>query len=126
RFLEFFAQELPNAVTGAPTEVCVGPIEYRGQAAMQRDIANFKAALRDVQVEEAFLPVVAPASTAYNGINEFYPSEREYVYAIADALKQEYRAIYEAGLLVQVDDAVLANMYDHLVQTSPEHYRQWA
>jgi len=125
RFPEFFAREMPNAVTGAPTEVCVGPIEYRGQAAMRRDIENFKDALAEVQVTEAFLPVVAPASTAYNGINEYYPSEEAYVYAIADALKHEYRAILDAGLLVQVDDAVLANMYDHLVQTSPEHYRTW-
>ena len=126
RFPEFFAKEMPNAISGAPTEVCVGPIEYRGQAAMRRDIENFKDALKDVQVTEAFLPVVAPASTAYNGINEYYPSEKEYVYAIADALKHEYKAILDAGLLVQVDDAVLANMYDHLVQTSPEHYRKWA
>jgi 5-methyltetrahydropteroyltriglutamate--homocysteine methyltransferase len=117
---------MPNAITGAPAEVCVGPIAYRGQTAMQRDIDNFKAALQDVQVTEAFLPVVAPASTAYNGINEYYPSEREYVYAIADALRQEYQAIVGAGLLVQVDDAVLANMYDHLVQSSPERYRAWA
>jgi 5-methyltetrahydropteroyltriglutamate--homocysteine methyltransferase len=125
RFPEFFAREMPNALTGAPTEVCVAPIEYTGQAAMQRDISNFTAALREVQVAEAFLPVVAPASTAYNGINEYYPNEHEYVYAIADALRQEYRAILDAGMLVQVDDAVLANMYDHLVQTSPEHYRAW-
>ena len=125
RFPEFFAGEMPNALTGAPTEVCVGPIEYTGQAAMQRDITNFTDALREVQVAEAFLPVVAPASTAYNGINEYYPSERAYVYAIADALKHEYKSILDAGLLVQVDDAVLANMYDHLVQTSPEHYRKW-
>ena len=125
RFPEFFAKEMPNAITGAPTEVCVGPIEYRGQAAMRRDIENFQDALKEVEVTEAFLPVVAPASTAYNGVNEYYPSESEYVYAIADALKHEYQAILEAGLLVQVDDAVLANMYDHLVQTSPEHYRKW-
>ncbi|HEV7663102.1 MAG TPA: cobalamin-independent methionine synthase II family protein [Chloroflexota bacterium] len=126
RFPEFFAQEMPNASKGAPTEVCVGPITYTGGAAMQRDIRNFTAALAEVDVEEAFLPVVAPASTAYNGINEYYASEREYVYAIADALRTEYHAIVDAGLLVQVDDAVLANMYDHLVQTSPQHYRQWA
>src|SRR5215207_9626784 len=126
RFPEFFAKEMPNALSGSPTEVCVGPITYQGAAAMQRDITNFKDALKDVKVEEAFLPVVAPASTAYNGINEYYPNEKEYIYAIADALRQEYHAIVDAGLLVQVDDAVLANMYDHLVQTSPEHYRQWA
>jgi 5-methyltetrahydropteroyltriglutamate--homocysteine methyltransferase len=126
RFPEFFAQEMPNALTGSPTEVCVGPITYTGSAAIRRDIDNFTAALDGVQVEDAFLPVVAPASTAYNGINEYYPNEREYVYAIAEALKTEYHAIVDAGLLVQVDDAVLANMYDYLVQTSPEHYRQWA
>jgi 5-methyltetrahydropteroyltriglutamate--homocysteine methyltransferase len=126
RFAEFFAKEMPGAVTGAPAEVCVGPIRYTDQVSIYRDVANLKAALAAVQVEEAFLTVVAPASTAYNGINEYYPSEREYVYAIAEALKAEYHAVYNAGLLVQVDDAVLANMYDHLVQKSPEHYRKWA
>jgi 5-methyltetrahydropteroyltriglutamate--homocysteine methyltransferase len=126
RFPEFFAKEMPNAINGAPTEVCVGPITYTGTAAMQRDITNFKDALGEVSVEEAFLPVVAPASTAYNGINEYYPNEHDYVFAVAEALRAEYRAILDAGLLVQVDDAVLANMYDHLVQTSPEHYREWA
>jgi 5-methyltetrahydropteroyltriglutamate--homocysteine methyltransferase len=126
RFADFFAKEMPGAVTGAPAEVCVGPIRYTDRVSIYRDVANLKAALASVQVEEAFLTVVAPASTAYNGINEYYPSEREYVYAIAEALKEEYHAVYQAGLLVQVDDAVLANMYDHLVQKSPEHYRKWA
>ena len=77
--------------------VCSGPIGY-DDTQIKRDISNFKAALDQVDVAEAFMPVVAPASTAYNGINEYYPSEREYVFAIADALKQEYRAIYEAGI----------------------------
>jgi 5-methyltetrahydropteroyltriglutamate--homocysteine methyltransferase len=126
RFPDFFATEMPDALQGAPTEVCVGPIVYRGQASMQRDIDNFDSALKAAGVAEGFLPVVAPASTAYNGVNDYYPSDKDYVYAIADALRQEYRAIADAGLLVQVDDAVLANMYDHLVQTSPEHYRTWA
>src|SRR4029450_8872200 len=75
---------------------------------------------------EVFSTTVAPASTAYNGINEYYPSDKEYVYAIADALKQEYQAIYDAGFLVQVDDAVLANMYDYLVSKDPEEYKRWA
>jgi 5-methyltetrahydropteroyltriglutamate--homocysteine methyltransferase len=126
RFAEFFAQEMPGVVTGGAAEVCVGPITYRDRASIDRDVANLKAALAGVGVQEAFFTVVAPASTAYNGINEYYPSEREYVYAIADALKEEYRAVFDAGLLVQVDDAVLANMYDHLVRTSPERYREWA
>jgi len=93
---------------------------------MRRAIANFQEALKGVKVEEAFLTAVAPASTAYDGVNEFYPSDKDYVFALAEALRQEYLEIYNAGLLLQVDDAVLANMYDHLVQQSPERYREWA
>jgi len=109
-----------------PTEVCVGPIKYADRSSMDRDIRNLKDALKSVQVEEAFLPVVAPASAVFNGDNQFYATEKEYVYAVAEALREEYRAIYEAGLIVQADDAVLANMYDYYVQQSPEKYRQWA
>jgi 5-methyltetrahydropteroyltriglutamate--homocysteine methyltransferase len=126
RFPEVMAAEFPWMSKGVPTEACVGPIKYRDHASIDRDIANLKAALPAVNVEEAFLPVVAPASSAYDGVNEYYPTEKEYVYAIADALREEYRAIYESGLLVQIDDAVLANMYDHYVEQSPEKYRQWA
>jgi 5-methyltetrahydropteroyltriglutamate--homocysteine methyltransferase len=126
RFPEVMAAEFPWMSNGVPTEACVGPIKYRDHISIDRDIANLKAALRAVNVEEAFLPVVAPASSAYDGVNEYYPTEKEYVYAIADALREEYRAIYESGMLVQIDDAVLANMYDHYVEQSPEKYRQWA
>ncbi len=126
RFAESIFQDFPGLAAGTRTEACVGPIKYLDHAPIDRAVANFKAALQGVQVEEAFLTAVAPASTAYDGVNEYYSSEHDYVYAIADALREEYRAIYEAGLLLQVDDAVLANMYDHLVQQSPEKYREWA
>jgi 5-methyltetrahydropteroyltriglutamate--homocysteine methyltransferase len=124
RFADFFAKEMPNASTGSPTEVCVGPITYQGQALIQRDLNNLRSAMPENT--EAFFTAVAPASTGYNARNEYYSSDREYVYAISDALKQEYHAIIDAGLLLQVDDAVLANMYDYLVQQSPEKYREWA
>ena len=126
RFPDVMAAEFPWMASGVPTEACVGPIKYRDHKAINRDIGNLQAALESVSVEEAFLPVVAPASSAYDGVNEYYPTEKEYVYAIADALREEYRAIYDSGLLLQIDDAVLANMYDHLVEKSPENYRQWA
>ncbi len=126
RFAESIFQDFPRLANGTITEACVGPIHYLDHSPIDRAIANFKAALLEVKVEEAFLTAVAPASTAYDGVNEYYPSEHDYVYAIADALREEYRAIYDAGLLLQVDDAVLANMYDHLVQESPERYREWA
>jgi 5-methyltetrahydropteroyltriglutamate--homocysteine methyltransferase len=75
---------------------------------------------------EGFLTAVAPASTGYDAENEYYENERDYVFAIADALREEYLEIYNSGLVLQVDDAVLANMYDHLMQQSPQRYREWA
>jgi 5-methyltetrahydropteroyltriglutamate--homocysteine methyltransferase len=126
RFGEVIAREMPTVLTGRPTEACVSPIEYRDHTAIRRAITNFQEALKGVKVEEAFLTAVAPASTAYDGVNEFYPSDKDYIFALAEALRQEYLEIHNAGLLLQVDDAVLANMYDHLVQRSPERYREWA
>ena len=126
RFREAIFQDLPRLAAGVPTEACVGPIAYRDREPISRNIENFQAALSTVSVEEGFLTAVAPASTAYDGINEYYSTEKEYIYAIADALREEYMAIYKAGILLQVDDAVLANMYDDLVQTSPQRYREWA
>jgi 5-methyltetrahydropteroyltriglutamate--homocysteine methyltransferase len=126
RFRDFIAQELPHVLTGSPTEACTAPIKYKDTRAIDQAIDNLKTALRSVQVVDAFMTAVAPASTAYDGINEFYPSERDYVFAIADALRAEYMQIYKAGLVLQVDDAVLANMYDALTQKSPERYREWA
>jgi 5-methyltetrahydropteroyltriglutamate--homocysteine methyltransferase len=126
RFKEFLAESFPRAIQGTPTEACVGAIEYNDYAPVRLALDALKNALKGVQVQEAFMTAVAPASTAYDGVNEFYGSEREYIFAIANALRQEYLEIHNAGFLVQVDDAVLANMYDHLVQKSPQHYRKWA
>ena len=126
RFADFFAREMPRAIDGMPAEVCIGPIAYRGRAEIARAIADLRAATAGLDSGEVFMTAVAPASTAYNGANEYYGSDREYIFAIAEALREEYLAVYEAGLLLQVDDAVLANMYDSLVQKSPARYREWA
>jgi 5-methyltetrahydropteroyltriglutamate--homocysteine methyltransferase len=126
RFSEYLAKEFPLSQTGVPTQACIGPIRYVDRASIRRALDNLTRALEGVTVEEAFMTAVAPASTAYDGVNEFYPTEQDYVFAIADALHEEYQAIYEAGIVVQVDDAVLANMYDALTQKNPERYREWA
>jgi 5-methyltetrahydropteroyltriglutamate--homocysteine methyltransferase len=126
RFAEFFAEAFPRGVHGAPTEACVAPIRYRGHDALRQAIENLTQALPAPPAQEAFLTTVAPGSTAYDGVNEFYSSEREYLFAIADALREEYLAIHGAGLLVQVDDPVLANMYDALTAHGPQRYREWA
>jgi 5-methyltetrahydropteroyltriglutamate--homocysteine methyltransferase len=126
RFAEFMAEEFPRGVQGSPADACVGPIAYKDRRSIRRDADNLKAGLASVPVVEGFLTAVAPASVGYDSINEYYAHERDYVFAIASALREEYLAVFDSGLILQVDDAVLANMYDELVQQSPEHYRQWA
>jgi 5-methyltetrahydropteroyltriglutamate--homocysteine methyltransferase len=108
------------------TWVVTGPIKYTGQAAIQRDIANLKAALQGKGVK-GFLPVVAPASVAPNRKDEFYKSPEDALFAIAEALNVEYKAVVDAGLYVQVDDAFLASSYDLMVPPGTlKDYRKWA
>ena len=107
--------------------VCSGPIRYCGQDQIQRDIANLKAAAAEVDAVDAFLPVVAPASALPEAHNEYYPDERSLVFAVAEALREEYRAIVDAGLIVQIDDAFLPYMYERLVPPmTMAQYREWA
>ncbi len=126
RFAEFMAAEFKRGSVGTPGHACTGPITYRGHASVRRDLDNLKAAAAAAAVEEAFFTAVAPASVGYDAANEHYSSEREYVFAIAKAMREEYLEVHRAGLVLQVDDAVLANMYDHLVEQSPQRYREWA
>jgi 5-methyltetrahydropteroyltriglutamate--homocysteine methyltransferase len=110
--------QLAPPVPQKPTVLeCVGPITYTGQALVKRDIDNFRAGLSGLDVEEAFLPVAAPLSAQGVKVNRFYPSEDTYIAAIADALREEYRAIYNAGFLIQLDDAFLTSEYDRLLAT---------
>jgi 5-methyltetrahydropteroyltriglutamate--homocysteine methyltransferase len=127
RFAEFYAElDAKDAPATQSQAVCVGPIAYTGQAALQRDIANLKAALAHVNVAEAFLPVAAPASVIPDRKNEHYPSEDACLQAIAEAMRTEYRMIVDAGLLVQLDDARTAVTFDRMVPpASFDDYRRW-
>ena len=121
-------EKQPVESSGGPTVwLCTGPIEYEETSAIERDIANLKAARDQVDVEDAFLPVVAPASV-YWLHNRYYATDEEFVFAVADALRNEYRAIVDSGLLLQVDDAVLVHEYDSILSLggSVEDYRRWA
>jgi 5-methyltetrahydropteroyltriglutamate--homocysteine methyltransferase len=107
--------------------VITAPIRYIGHQALQRDIANLKAAMKEAGTQHGFLPVVAPASVVPARKDEHYRSEEEALFAIAEALSEEYRAIVDAGLTVQVDDAFLASSYDVMVPPrSLANYRKWA
>ena len=127
KFAEFYAEL--DAREGAATtmdSVCVGPISYTGQAELQRDIDNFKAALKKVQVEEAFLPVAAPASVIPDRRNEYYKSDEECLHAIGAAMRTEYKMIVDAGFVLQLDDARAAVSYDRMVPpASFDDYRKW-
>ena len=132
RFPEFYAEldaaSGPPATAGATADeaVCVAPITYTGQAEIQRDIANFKAALEAAGMVEGFLPVAAPASVIPDRRNEYYKSDADCLHAIADAMRVEYRAIIDAGLLLQLDDARLAVTYDRMVPPGKfDDYRRW-
>jgi len=126
RFAEFMKAEFPRGAVGTSGHACVNAIEYRGHASVRRDLDNLKAAAATAKPEDVFFTAVAPASVGYDAANEHYANERDYVFAIADAMRQEYLEIHKAGVVLQVDDAVLANMYDHLVSQSPQKYREWA
>jgi 5-methyltetrahydropteroyltriglutamate--homocysteine methyltransferase len=126
RFKEFMEAEYPRGASGVPGHACIGSIAYRGHDQIRRNVRDLKTALEAVGGVEGFLTAVAPASTGYDAVNEFYSDDRAYVFAIAEALREEYLEIVNAGLVLQVDDAVLANMYDELVRESPARYLEWA
>jgi len=132
RFADFY-KEL-DAVDGPPAAVnasagvavCTGPVKYTGQAELQRDIDNFKAALAKAGAKQGFLPVAAPASVIPDRVNEHYKSEEDLLVAIAEAMRTEYKAIVDAGLYVQLDDARLAVTYDRMVPPkSFGEYKSW-
>jgi 5-methyltetrahydropteroyltriglutamate--homocysteine methyltransferase len=123
RFADFFKTSGMSQL-GSRRHVCVGPIQYIGKPAMQRDVDNLVHALQGVQVEGAFLPVVSPTSISVDHTNEYYPSHEAYLEALADALHEEYRTITDAGLTVQLDDAILTHFYDRM-QTEGRDYRKW-
>jgi 5-methyltetrahydropteroyltriglutamate--homocysteine methyltransferase len=127
RFAEFYAElDEREGVATTAESVCVGPITYSNPAELARDIANFKAALKRVKVEEAFLPVAAPASVIPDRRNEYYASDEECLVAIAEAMRTEYRTIVDAGFLLQLDDARTAVTYDRMVPpASFQDYRSW-
>jgi 5-methyltetrahydropteroyltriglutamate--homocysteine methyltransferase len=114
-FPEYYEQYFKNAMMGGSIlpivpVVCTGPVKYRGEALVQTDIANVKAAAKAAGVPDTqvFLPATAPSGV---GINEYYKTDEEYFHALATELSKEYKAIVDAGILVQVDDPFLPDIF---------------
>ncbi len=112
-FPEYYEKYFREAMMGgavAPVVplVCTGPVKYRGGDALKRDIDNLKAAAASAKAPGAFMPAVAPSGV---GTNEYYKSEEEFFHAVGAALATEYKAIVDSGLLLQVDDPFLCDVF---------------
>jgi 5-methyltetrahydropteroyltriglutamate--homocysteine methyltransferase len=122
-FPEFYAQSA--AGSRGIRMVCTGPVTYKGYELVQRDIANLKAAIGSAKVE-AFIPAISPANIEDWMRNAYYDKPEDYLFAIADAMREEYKAIVEAGFLLQIDDPRLVSYYLVNPKASIAECRKWA
>ncbi len=107
-YAEYFARVMMGgAIVKMAPMYCVGPVSYKGEAALARDLDNLRDALSGVDCHDAFVPAVSPAGVGYNA---YYETEEEYAGAVADALRTEYLAIVDAGFLLQIDDPFLCDI----------------
>jgi 5-methyltetrahydropteroyltriglutamate--homocysteine methyltransferase len=105
---------------------CTGPITYRGHSELKTDLDNLKAALKGVTVADVFVPSISPSNVEDWNRNDFYNSPEDYLFAIADAMREEYKAIVAAGFLVQIDDPQLVTHYMVNPTATIEQCRKWA
>jgi 5-methyltetrahydropteroyltriglutamate--homocysteine methyltransferase len=127
-FPGYFAKGLGTFSDSNPNRriFCSGKIEYTGGAALKADIDNFAAAVKNVSVPEAFLPSITPGTIEHWLNNEHYKSQEEFLFAIADALHTEYKAITDAGFLLQLDNPDLPDGWQMYPEMSVEDYRKYA
>ncbi|MBV9582420.1 MAG: cobalamin-independent methionine synthase II family protein [Chloroflexi bacterium] len=128
-FDRFYNGDQAPSVLSIPRPVCVAPVSYVGEEALHADLDNFKAALRDVHPEDAFVTSVAPGSIEVfaRGQNRYYPSEAEFLAALGEAMRVEYHAIVDAGFVLQIDDPGLPDAWEMLTpQPTLDDYRAYA
>ena len=106
--------------------VCTEPIKYKGHAQIKAELVTLKTALDGVKAAEAFVPAIAPSNIETTTPNEYYPSAEAYVFAIAEAMREEYKAIVDAGFLLQTDDPFLVTYYIMRPDLGVAECRKWA
>jgi 5-methyltetrahydropteroyltriglutamate--homocysteine methyltransferase len=127
RFPGYFAANQRAQALGPPTmPVCVAPLRYVGHADLRKDVDNFSAALAGRDAAGAFLPANSPGTIEHWMANEYYKSDEEFVFAIAEAMHEEYRAIVDAGFLLQIDDPDLPDGWNCLPDIALSEYRNYA
>ena len=122
-FPEFYAYTL--AGSRGVRAVCTGPVTYKGHDILQRDIDNLKAAVGNAKVE-VFVPAISPANIEDWMLNAYYKKPEDYLFAIADAMHEEYKAIVDAGFLLQIDDPRLVSYYVVNPKATIAECRKWA
>ena len=129
RFAAAYADPDSGITTGprpATGPVCVAPLTYIGHEAIKADVERFKAALEAAGIAEGFMTAIAPGSTTRIG-NAYYKTYEEFVFAAAEAMREEYRAILDAGMILQLDDPALATNWDMInPEPTPDEYRKFA
>ncbi|MFQ6028121.1 MAG: cobalamin-independent methionine synthase II family protein [Dehalococcoidia bacterium] len=119
-FPEYAEVRTHTSSSTIPQPTCSGPIAWKDREAVQKDIDNLKAATANSQAEEVFMTSASPGVIANFLPNEYYPTEEAYLYALADVMREEYRAIVEAGFILQMDCPDLAmtrvTQFSHLSQ----------
>jgi 5-methyltetrahydropteroyltriglutamate--homocysteine methyltransferase len=123
-FPEFYAET--HAASRQRHMVCTGPITYKGHKPLKRDIDNLKAALDGAKPAEVFMPAISPSNVEDWQKNAYYKTQEEFLFAIADAMHEEYRTIVEAGFLVQIDDPRLVTYYMLRPDATIAECRKWA
>src|SRR5262249_35452566 len=103
-----------------------GPFKYVGQKGLQQEIDDFKAGLQGQKYEEAFLPAIALGAIEHWMKNDYYPNDEAYLFAIADAMHEEYKAIVDAGFLLQINNPNLPDGWHFMSQISLPEYRKYA
>jgi 5-methyltetrahydropteroyltriglutamate--homocysteine methyltransferase len=116
---------VPKRAARPKAFVCAGPIRYVGQAEVQTDIDNLKAALAGVAAEEAFITAISPSNLELYYENRYYASDEEYLAALADAMRVEYKAIVDAGFVLQIDDPRMATHFNRTPGASIEDCRKF-
>ena len=128
-FPEYYQSTIAEQVSARQRRarmVCTGPVQYKGQQQLRAELGVLKSALKAANVTEAFVPAIAPSNVETTTPNEYYPTAEAYVFAIAQAMREEYLAIVEAGFLLQIDDPFLVTYYITRPDLSVAECRKWA
>jgi len=125
-FGDYFSARTSHRGDNLRRVFCNQPLKYVGHDSLTAEIADFKAALQGQNYEEAFLPAIAPGTIEHWMKNDYYPNDEAYLAAIADAMHEEYRAIVDAGFLLQIDDPDLPDGWQFMSKMTVPEYRKYA